>query len=629
MRTPAANDGASSPAAEALDARSLTLLEPALWQRLNAAQDSDELATAWLALQCGMIPGVTGSVVRVAEEKAPADLPMKLLAAWPDNGADNASLRETAIMARREARPIARIARPETPRPTVAFPVMLGEEAAAVVALELQATANNDELRAAIRQLQWGSAWLRDHLRERRATSGASQLARSRATLELIAAVLDHETFAASAMAAATEMAIRFDCARVSLGFVRRGSARLAAISHTAQFGRQMALVRGIGAAMDEAIDQRAAILYPISHDEALATRAHAALARMQHDGQVLTVPLFVVDRFIGAFTFERSRGHAFTGETIRLLDLAATALGPILEEKRRNDRWLVTKIGLSLLEQVKRLVGPGHVARKLVVAALLAAGLFFSFATAMDRVNADAELEGSVRRAVVSAYDGYIQQAAVRAGELVKAGQVLATLEDRELSLERLKWATQRQQYAFEYDKALASRQPATINVIRAQIDQSDAQLSMIDEQIARTRLVAPFDGLVVSGDLSQRVGGSVSRGETLFEIAPLTDYRVIMQVDERRIASLKEGQPGEVVFTALPEESFPIAVDKITPVAETRDGKNMFKVEGSLAGATERLRPGMIGVAKVDVQEELLIWTWLRPAADWMRLAFWRWMP
>ncbi|MCO6049627.1 efflux RND transporter periplasmic adaptor subunit [Mesorhizobium sp. RP14(2022)] len=628
MRTPAANDGASSPAAEALDARSLTLLEPALWQRLNAAQDSDELATAWLALQCGMIPGVVGAVVRVAEEKSPAELPLKLLAAWPENSADNAALRETATMARREARPIARTPKPDAPRPTVAYPIMFGDDVVAVVALELQA-AGKDELRGAIRQLQWGSAWLRDHLRERRASSGASQLARSRATLELIAAVLDHETFEASAMAAATEMAIRFDCARVSLGFVRRGSSRLAAISHTAQFGRQMALVRAIGSAMDEAIDQRAAILFPIGHDEALATRAHAALARMQHDGQVLTVPLFVVDRFIGAFTFERSRGHAFSGETIRLLDLAATALGPILEEKRRNDCWLITKIGLSLFEQVKRLVGPGHVARKLVVAALIAAGLFFSFATTMDRVNADAELEGSVRRAVVSAYDGYIQEASVRAGEMVEAGQVLATLEDRELSLERLKWATERQQHAFEYDKALASRQPATINVIRAQIDQADAQLAMIDEQIARTRLTAPFDGLVVSGDLSQRVGGSVSRGETLFEIAPLTDYRVIMQVDERRIASLKEGQSGEVVFTALPEESFPVAVDKITPVAETHDGKNMFKVEGSLAGATERLRPGMIGIAKVDVQEELLIWTWLRPAADWMRLAFWRWMP
>ena len=109
-----------------------------------------------------------------------------------------------------------------------------------------------------------------------------------------------------------------------------------------------------------------------------------------------------------------------------------------------------------------------------------------------------------------------------ISVGKTVKAGDTLATLEDRELALERLKWATERQQHAFEYDKALASRQPATINVIRSEIEQADAQIAMIDEQIARTRLTAPFDGVVVSGDLSQRIGGAVSRGETLFEIAP-----------------------------------------------------------------------------------------------------------
>ena len=77
----------------------------------------------------------------------------------------------------------------------------------------------------------------------------------------------------------------------------------------------------------------------------------------------------------------------------------------------------------------------------------------------------------------------------------MVRAGDTLATLEDRELSLERLRWVTERQQRVFEHDRALASRQPATINVVKSQIDQADAQLRLIDEQIARTKLTAPFD--------------------------------------------------------------------------------------------------------------------------------------
>lgn len=617
-------DEASGPASTP----SLAILAPALWKRLSEANTSEDLATAWLALQCSMVAGAARGIVLVQSGAG-----LKLLSAWPEAGDQPADLRQAAEMAMAEKRAVARGAAPGSDvRPSVAFPILLDETVVAVIALAVeiaQPALAKDELRGAIRQLQWGSAWLRDHLRGERASSSGAQLDRSRATLDLIASVLDHQRFGPAATAAATELAIRFDCARVSIGFTRRGSTRVAAISHTAQFGRQMSLVRGIGAAMDEAIDQRCSILFPVGADEPVATHAHGELARQQHDGQVLTVPMFVADAFVGAITFERARGYPFSAELVQLLDVITTAIGPILEEKRLNDRWLVTKAAESFSLQVKRLLGAGHIGRKLALAGLLAAVAFGGLATDTYRVNANAQVEGSVRRAVVSSYDGYIQTANFRAGDLVKAGDALATLEDRELALERLRWSTQRQQYNFEYDKALASRQPATINVIKSQIEQADAQLRLIDEQIARTRLVAPFDGLVVAGDLSQRIGGSVSRGELLFEIAPLTDYRVIMQVDERQIADVRAGQSGEVVFASLPEERFELIVDKITPVAQAREGKNLFQVEGSLGQISPRLRPGMIGVAKISVDERQLVAIWMRPVIEWLRLASWRWMP
>jgi len=615
-------------AEDASSASSLTLLAPALWKRLSEAGTSEDLATAWLALQCSMIPGATKGIVRV---EAPGGY--RLLSSWPEVGDEAADLKATTELALTERRAVARGATAESgARPSVAFPVLLDDTIIAVVAVGIDVAKQSqakDAMRAAIRQIQWGSAWLRDHLRGQRASTNVRQLDRSRATLDLIASVLDHQRFGPACMAAATELAIRFDCARVSIGFVRRGAARVAAISHTAQFGRQMGLVRAIGAAMDEAIDQRCSILYPTRADEPIATHAHGEVSRLQHGGQVLTVPMFVVDAFIGAVTFERRNGHAFEAEIVQILDMIATAIGPILNEKRLNDRWLITKAAESLWQQIKRLLGPGYTGRKLAAIALAAAVAFGYFATDTYRVNADAQIEGSVRRAVISSYDGFIQEAKARAGDVVKSGDELATLEDRELALERLRWATQRQQYSFEYDKALATRQPATINVVKSQIDQADAQLKLIDEQIARTRIVAPFDGLIVSGDLSQRIGGSVSRGELLYEIAPLTDYRVVMQVDERQIADVSEGQKGEVIFASLPEEHFDVVIAKITPVAQAKDGKNLFQVEGSLTKASPRLRPGMIGVAKIAVDERRLVSIWMRPVIEWWRLASWRWMP
>jgi len=607
-------------------AGSLAVLESALWRRLEATGRDDEMPAAWLALQCGMIDGVIRAIVRIEEHGR-----FRTVAALPEHDDAPADLVETARMALDQRRPVARGAQRDDDDPTVAVPVLLDERPVAVVALRVAvvgASQARDELKGVIRQLQWGVVWLREHMRRRQTAAGDVDEARARAALGIVAAVLEQERFATACMAAATELAIRFDCTRVSIGFVRRGHAHVAAISHTARFGRRMNLVRMIGAAMDEAVDQRCAVLFPGALDEAVATTAHARLSHEEHGRTVLTVPMFVVDRFVGAVVFERGKGDSFEQEQMALLDVAVAALGPILDEKRRNDRWLTTKIGESAWRQTVRLIGPGHTGRKIALVALVAVGGFLSLATGTYRINADAEIEGSVRRAVVSAYDGYIQEAAARAGAVVRAGDTLALLEDRDLVLERLRWETERRQRMIEQDRALASRQPATINVLRSQIEQAEAQIRLIDEQIARARLTAPFDGLIVSGDLSQRIGGSVNRGETLFEIAPLDGYRVIMQVDERQIGDVAVGQAGEVVFASLPTESFAIAVDKITPVAASRDGRNLFRVEGTLTAASDRLRPGMNGIAKIAVDERLLVSVWLRPAIDWMRLALWRWM-
>lgn len=597
----------------------LEVLEPALWRRLTDAQTLGDGAAAWLVLQCRQIPGADRGIVRI---NAAAGL--VTLCNWPESGMVLTDLNKTADLAATDLRAVAR---GSGDTPTIALPIVIDGAVAAVVALGLS-SAGKDEMRNAIRQLQWGVGWLRDALRRERGSAEGIQLDHSRTTIDLIATILEHERFATAVMAAATDLAMRFDCARVSIGFVLGGSARIAAISHTAQFGKRMNLVRSIGAVMDEAIDQRSVVLYPAPADEPVATFAHADLSREHHGGQVLTVPLFVVDAFIGAMVFERGHGHEFSADAIKLADVIAASIGPILEEKRRNDRWLIVKAGESLVNQVKRLTGPGHVVRKLVVVGILALIAFCAVARDTYRVNADAQLEGTVRRAVVSPYDGYLRDATVRAGDVVTAGELMAELDDRDLVLERLRWDTERRQHQLEYDQALAARQPATVNVIRSQIDQADAQISLIDEQIARTRFIAPFDGLVISGDLSQRIGSSVNRGEVLFEVAPLTGYRVVMQVDEHQIAQIEPGQTGEVLFGALPDQPFRIVIDKIIPVAQSREGHNMFKVEGHLVETSERLRPGMIGVGKVVIGERPLIDIWTLPAIEWARLNLWRWL-
>ncbi|MCJ2038382.1 HlyD family efflux transporter periplasmic adaptor subunit [Methylobacterium sp. J-059] len=609
-------------------AKRLALLESALWQQLQGARTLVETARSWLAFQGRMLPAASRGLVLVTESTGG----LTLLAAWPEGGDRGATdpLRDAAERALREGRPVVQENDHVGPGADsrIAVPIAMDGAPFAVACLALTTT-DRDELRAAIRQVQWGAPWLTDRAREERGASESRLLARSRAAFDLLASVLEQARFKAACMAAVTDLAIAFGGLRAGIGFTRRGSVRVVAISHSAQFGQQMNLVRKLSACMDEALDQRTTILFPSPPGDAFATTAHAELARLQHGGQVLTVPLLVVDRFVGAITIERPSDAPFTPETVELVAATCAAIAPVLDEKRQNDRFIGTKVFEAVAGGFGKLVGHGHLGLKLWLGLALAAAAILSIATGPYRVTAEARIEGLVRRAVVVSFDGFLKEAPARAGDTVRRGALLAAMEDRDLALERLRWVTERQQRVYEYDKALAGRQPATINVVKSQIDQAEAQIKLIDEQLSRTKLFAPFDGLVVSGDLSQQIGGSVSRGQVLYEIAPLDDYRVVIFVDERLIADVKVGQTGQMLASSLPNEPYPLTIDKITPVAEIKSGRNMFRVEGHIRARSTRLRPGMEGLAKIDIDNRLYAATYARPILDWARILVWHWQP
>jgi multidrug resistance efflux pump len=381
---------------------------------------------------------------------------------------------------------------------------------------------------------------------------------------------------------------------------------------------------------MDEAFDQQAAIVYPAPADaDARVTRAHADLARQHGSGAICSIPLGSHGRLIGALTFERPTDQPFDARTVELCEAVAAVAGPILEVKRRDDRWLLVKAVESAGRELGRLIGPRYVGRKLALVALAAIVAFFAYFEADYRVTARTTIEAAVQRAAVAPFDGFIAQANVRAGDVVRAGQMLASLDDRDLQLERLKWASQHDQLLKQYRQALAAGEAAQVRIFAAQIDQAGAQMALLNTQISRTQVRSPFDGLVVTGDLSQSLGAPIQRGDVLFEIAPLDAYRIVLQVDERNVADVAIGRGGHLVLSAFPTDPLPFTVEKLTPVSTAREGRNYFRVEARLASTPGRLRPGMEGVGKIEVDRRLLIWIWTREAVDWLRLKLWAWSP
>jgi multidrug resistance efflux pump len=156
----------------------------------------------------------------------------------------------------------------------------------------------------------------------------------------------------------------------------------------------------------------------------------------------------------------------------------------------------------------------------------------------------------------------------------------------------------------------------------------QAQAQLALADDKLSRTSLTAPFDGVVVTGDLSQMLGSPVEKGKLLFEVAPLDAYRVVLKVAEEDIRYIKPDQAGEIVLAGLSDRSLAFTVKNIG-VASAEDGQNLFRVEAQLSIAASPLRPGMEGVGKIGVGKHRYLWIWTHSFFDWLSLKLWHWMP
>ena len=601
----------------------LAFLDQSLWKRFHEASSTEEFAGAWLTLQCSMLDGVRAGVVVLG---GPDENNYAPVAAWPSDVRPSGALSqaaEAAIEARKG------IVNKSDGSACAAYPIVMDGTLRGVAALELSVAADAG-LRATMRHLQWGCGWLEANLRKPETRVAVSSGGDAALAIELTALVLEADHFQQAATAVVTELATRLSCERVALGIRRKEHTRVVALSHSAQFGKSSNLTHAIGLAMDEAIDQYGPLVYPQPEGQAVSVdRAHADLAELSGDRNICSVPIADAGELFGAITLDVSAGTPFDGERLQSIVRIATFLGPVLAVKHREDRWIGRKVFDSLMTQLGRLIGPHYVGRKLAVAAVGALMLFLTFATDTYRVQAAATLEGAIERVAVAPIAGYIIEADVRAGDRVAEGDPLFRIDDRDLRLEFLKWSSQKEQIQRQQRDALAQHERSEVSILRAQLDQAELQLRLIGEQIARTRVAAPFDGIVVSGDLSDKLGAPVERGEILFTIAPFDEYRVALQVSEIEISAVEVGQKGQLVLASNPDQVLPIRIDAITPVSTVADGKNTFRLEASLEGTPEFLRPGMQGTARIEIEDRSVGWIWTHGLVQWLKLWVWSWWP
>ena len=203
-------------------------------------------------------------------------------------------------------------------------------------------------------------------------------------------------------------------------------------------------------------------------------------------------------------------------------------------------------------------------------------------------------EAEEQVR--VTVEIDAIVRALPFEEGRLVRKGQVLATLNDTELRAEARRAAALRDQARLTYarfeqlsQEKIAS--PQDRDNARAALQVAEANVGLAQARLSKTRVLAPFSGVVGSRLVSP--GAYLRAGDAITEIARIDTVKVAFAVPERYLADLRRGAGVTVTTVAFPGKEFRGAVNVLDPIlnAATRSARLSARIPNSQGD----LRPGM----------------------------------
>lgn len=443
--------------------------------------------------------------------------------------------------------------------------------------------------------------------------------------LDVMVAVNAETRFLAATLAFCNGLATRFNCDRVSLGWLEHGYVKLHAMSRTEKFDRQMEAARQLEVTMEEAIDQDEEVLWPAPAGSTVVTRDHETFAKSQRVDHLCSLPLRVDDQAVAALTCERT-GGPFTPAEVQQLRLCCDQAARRLSDLQQHDRWFGARLAAAARAKFAKVLGPEHTWAKVLSILLVVLLAVLLLVPVNYRVEGNFIIRSDEVSYLTAPFDGYINEVFVRAGDVVAKDGKLLALDTSELLLEQSASLAEMNRYQREAEKARAAGSLADMRIAQALADQSKARLDLVRYRIERAVIQVPFAGVVVEGDLRDRLKAPVKQGDALLKIARLDTLYVEAEINERDVHEILGRTNGEIAFVTQPKLKYPVRISAIEPAAVPKKEANVFLVRCAFEGGPQPWwRPGMSGVCKLSVEKRTLFWILSHRTVDFLRLKLW----
>jgi HlyD family secretion protein len=240
--------------------------------------------------------------------------------------------------------------------------------------------------------------------------------------------------------------------------------------------------------------------------------------------------------------------------------------------------------------------------------------------------VSAAGEIVPADQVSVRPEVNGKIDKLPVDVGDVVKSGELLFQLDDRDLriqqssqknAIERTKLELQQAERNYRraeelfkshlvaqevYDDAKTS-----FDLGKNSLDNSEKALDLIEYQLLKTRVTAPFDCTVLTRPVSagQAVSGSggFNAGTEVLTIANLNDLIINAHINQADVTRLHMDQDVDVTVEAVPGLKIIGKVERLAPQATIKNSIKGFAARILLRDVDRRVRPGMTANISIPV--------------------------
>lgn len=188
---------------------------------------------------------------------------------------------------------------------------------------------------------------------------------------------------------------------------------------------------------------------------------------------------------------------------------------------------------------------------------------------------------------------------------------QAKATLAEGRAQLERLRQVRDLSggkvpsQQELDAQDATVQRAEADFASAEAQVTQATASLAAIGTDIRKAEIRSPINGIVLDRqvDPGQTVAASFQT-PTLFTLAEdLTRMKLIVDVDEADVGSVRVGQPATFRVDAYADQRFESRVTDVRSTPKTSNGVVTYQTVLTVDNKALLLKPGMTATAEITV--------------------------